>query len=124
MEVENLKEYLIRYNSPSYRIRILESIVYSLLPDELMSHDDKRKVYYDCMAAYYSVDHSNPNLSEEREESKMVIYVETAFIEAMHRRELTEPEKEQIRRERFIEKGRYEQMIGNFKNDSCIGYFK
>jgi hypothetical protein len=124
MEVETLKEYLIKYNSPSYRIRILESIVCSLLPDELMSHDDKRKVYYDCMAAYYSVDHSNPNIIEERVEHNLVVAVEAAFVDAMHQRELTEPEKEHLRSERFLKKTKYEQMMGNFKDDNWIGYFK
>ena len=121
---EELRETIKRYNSPSYRQHILNNIIYNILHDELLSHEGKRKIYYQIMAAYYSVDHTNSNYAEELEERELVKCVEAAFVEAMKQRELSDHEKEQIIRDRFIRKTRYEQPPIIFTNEDWSALFK
>jgi len=94
---EELIELMTVLNSSSYRMRFLEYIECGLLKNELITKEETRKLYYESMATYYSVDHSNPNEIEERWERALVEKVEAAFVEAMKRRELSELEKEEIR---------------------------
>lgn len=61
------------------------------------------------MAAYYSVDHTNPNKIEERMEQNLVEKVEASFVETMQRRKLSDFEKDEIRREQVIQRLEFER---------------
>jgi len=115
-----LEDHLKMFNTPSYRFRLLESILH-MLSDELLSHEEKRKAYYKGMNTYYSVDHSNSNYAEDRLEYEFVKSVEAAFVDVMNKKELSEPEKAQIRKERFLAKTQFEQTMGDF---SGIDWFR
>lgn len=115
-----LEDQLKMFNTPSHRFQLLESILH-MLQEDLLSHEEKRKAYYEGMNAYYSVDRPNSNYAEGRWECELVKSVEAAFVDAMNNKELSEPGKEQIRKERFLAKTQFEQVMGDFRG---IDWFK
>lgn len=123
METNELREHLKLYNSPAYRQTILRSII-SGLRDELSTHEEKRKFFYKGMDAYYSVAHDCVSYADKLEEEELVKVAEATFFEEMRKEELSEPERDQIKRERFLAKTRYEQMIGDFRGENLINLFK
>lgn len=114
MSFEATLTTLQSHKYPSFRIRYLEYILNGFLQHKLYSRDEIRKYYYEGMAAYYAVDHSNHNKSQAITEANLVDKVESAFFEAINRRELTEAEKQKIREEHV----RYLQMFTEAENDS------
>ena len=122
METNELREHLKKYNSPAYRQTILRAIM-SALRDELSTHEEKRKFFYKGMDAYYSVDHACVNYGDELEERELVKAAEAIFFEEMGKRELSEPEKAQIRVDRFMKQTKHEQMVGDFQGDDLINLF-
>jgi len=122
METNDIREHLKMYNSSGYRQTILRSII-SGLRDELSTHEEKRKFFYKGMDAYYSVDHACVNYGDELEERELVKVVEAIFFEEMGKRELSEPEKAQIRIDRFMKQTKYEQMVGDSQGDNWINLF-
>jgi len=107
MSYEATLAILQSHNYPSFRIRYLEYILHGFLLNKLYSREEIRKYYYEGMAAYYAVDHSNQNKSEAIIEANLVDEVESAFLKAVNRRELTEAEKQKIKEEH----ARYLQMF-------------
>ena len=99
MSYEATLAILQSHNYPSFRIRYLEYILHGFLLNKLYSREEIRKYYYEGMAAYYAVDHSNQNKSEAIIEANLVDEVESAFLKAVNRRELTEAEKQKIKEE-------------------------
>lgn len=114
MSYEATLSILQSHNYPSFRIRCLEYILHGLLQNKLYSREEIRKYYYEGMAAYYSVEHSNPNKIEAIIEANLVDKVESVFLEAVNRRELSEVEKQKIREEH----ARYIQMFTEAEKDS------
>ena len=113
---EELIEIITALNYPSHRMRFLEYIECGLLQNELITKEEKRKYYYEYMAAYYSVDHSISNKIEERLEHTLVERVEAAFMEAMKWSELSELEKEEIRIEQEIRVMEWKRAEEDMKN--------
>lgn len=114
MTNEATLETLKKSNYPGFRYHYLHCILDGLLQSRLLSREEIRKYYYEAMAVYYSVDHSNTNKSEAIIEANLVDKIEYAFLEAINRRELSEIEKNQIR----AEHARYFQMWADAENDS------
>lgn len=109
---EDLVNVIKERNSPTYRQMILKNLIFYILNDDLLSHEDKRKIYYQAMSAYYSVKHVNFNSFEAHKEQELLRCVELTFTKAMERKELSEPEKNKLRRERFEEEHRVKQIWG------------
>ena len=109
------KEELIELlKSPANRIRFLNSIIYSLLQNKLITKDEMRKEYYNFMAIYFSAQWPSSNEREDIIEANLIDRVESAFIDAINRRELSEWEKNEIRREqaRIAEDFKRCQIVG------------
>jgi len=102
-------DFIKSYNTPAYRMHFLECICHYILKNQLLTKEEIRKTYYESMAAYYSVNHINSNRYEERMEQKLVERIEAAFIDAMQRRELSNFEKDDIRREQVIQRLEFER---------------
>lgn len=114
MSYEATLAILQTYDYPSFRIHYLKYILHGVLQNKLYSREEIRKYYYEGMAAYYSIGHSNPNKSEAILEANLVDKVESAFLEAINRRELSETEKQKIKEEH----ARYLQMWTEAERDS------
>ena len=109
------KEELIELlKSPANRIRFLNSIIYGLLQNKLITKDEMRKEYYNFMAIYFSAQWPSSNEREDIIEANLIDRVESAFIDAINRRELSEWEKNEIRREqaRIAEDFKRCQIVG------------
>lgn len=110
-DIKNIREQFKMYNSHSYRCRLLKNIIFTLLENRILTHDEKRKQYYEFMAAYYSVDHECANCAEDRLEQNLIKLIENAFVDAMNKEELTESEKEKFMKEQYLRLLQYNQTV-------------
>jgi len=114
MEMIQKEELIELLKSPANRIRFLNSIIYGLLQNKLITKDEMRKEYYNFMAIYFSAQWPSSNEREDIIEANLIDRVESAFIDAINRRELSEWEKNEIRREqaRIAEDFKRCQIVG------------